>query len=164
MNIHWKDCCWSWISNTLVTWCEKLTHWKRLWCWERLKAGGEGDDRRWDGWMASLTWCTWVWARSGSWWWTGKPGMLQSTGSQRVGHDWATELNWIELNGPVVSYFPQCKPEFCNKEFMIWATINSMSCFCWLFRASPSLATKNIINLILVLTIWWCTCVESSLV
>ena len=79
--------------NTLATWWEELTHWKRPWCWERLKAGGEGDDRGWDGWMASLTWWTWVWASSGSWWWTGKLGMLQSMGSQRVGHDWATELN-----------------------------------------------------------------------
>ena len=67
---------------------------KRPWCWERLKAGGEGDNRRWDGWMASLTQWTWVWVSSGSWWWTGKPVMLQSMGSQRVGHDWATELNW----------------------------------------------------------------------
>ena len=59
-------------------------------CWERLKAGGEGDDRGWDGWMASPSQKTWVWTSSGSWWWTGKPGMLQSMGSQRVGHDWAT--------------------------------------------------------------------------
>ena len=50
LNIHWKDCCWSWNSNTLATWCEKLTQWKRPWCWERLRAGGEGDNRRWDGW------------------------------------------------------------------------------------------------------------------
>ena len=71
----------------------KLTHWKRPWCWERLKAG-EGDDRRWDGWMASLTQWTWIWVNSGSWWWTGRPGVLQSMGSQRVGHNWATELNW----------------------------------------------------------------------
>ena len=66
------------------------------WCWEGLGAGGEGDDRGWDGWMASLTWWTWVWVKSGSWWWTGRPGMLQFMGSQRVGHDWATELNWAE--------------------------------------------------------------------
>ena len=66
----------------------------RKWCWERLKAEGEGDDRGWDGWMASPTQWTWVWASSGSWWWTGKPGVLQSMGSQRIGHDWATELNW----------------------------------------------------------------------
>ena len=77
-----------------ATWCEKLTHWKRPWCWERLKGGGEGYDRGWDAWMASLTRWTWVWTSSGSWCWTGSPGMLQSMGSQRVGHDWAIELNW----------------------------------------------------------------------
>ena len=72
----------------LATWCEELTHWKRPWCWERLKAGGEGDDRGWDGWMASPTRWTWVWASCMSWWWTGKPNVLQSTGSQRVIHGW----------------------------------------------------------------------------
>ena len=76
---------------------EELTHWKRLWCWEGLRAGGEGDDRGWDGWMASPTQWTWVWVNSGSWWWTGRPGVLQFMGSQRVGHDWATELNWTEM-------------------------------------------------------------------
>ena len=65
---------------------------EKTWCWERLKAGGEGDDKGRDGWMASLTQWTWVWASSGSWWWTGKPGILRSTGSQRVGYDWVTEL------------------------------------------------------------------------
>ena len=90
LNIHWKDCCWSWNSNTLATWCEELTPWKRLCYWERLNAGGEGDDRGWDGWMASLMQWTWVWVGSGSWWWAGRPGVLQSMGSQRVGHDWAT--------------------------------------------------------------------------
>ena len=93
LNIHWKDWCWGWNSNTLATWCKELTHWKRPWCWERLKARGEGDSG-WDGWMASPTWWTWIWATSGSWWWTGKTAVLQSMGSQRVGHDWATELNW----------------------------------------------------------------------
>ena len=73
-----------------------LTYWKRPWCQERLKAGGEGDDRGWDGWMASPTWWTWVWVSSRSWWWTGRPGMLQSMGSQKVGHDWVTELNLTE--------------------------------------------------------------------
>ena len=63
----------------------------------KLKAGGEADNRGWDGWMASPTPGTWVWASSRSWWWIGKPGVLQSMGSQRVGHDWATELNWTEL-------------------------------------------------------------------
>ena len=67
------------------------------WCWEGLGAGGEGDDRGWDGWMASPTRWTWVWLNSRSWWWTGSPGVLRFMGSQRVGHDWATELNWTEL-------------------------------------------------------------------
>ena len=70
--------------------------WKRLWCWEGLGAEGEGDDRGWDGWMASPTRWTWVWVNSRSWWWTGRPGVLRFMGSQRVGHDWATELNWTE--------------------------------------------------------------------
>ena len=90
----WKEWCWSWNSSTLSTSCEELTHWKRLWCWEGLGAGGEGDDRGWDGWMASPTQWTWVWVNSRSWWWTGRPGVLWFMGSWRVGHDWATELNW----------------------------------------------------------------------
>ena len=97
LNIHWKDWSWSWNSNILATWCEELTYWKRPWCWERLKAGGEGVDRGWDGWMASLTQWTWVWASSGSWWWTGGVGVLQSMGSLRVRHNWATELDWMYL-------------------------------------------------------------------
>ena len=75
------------------TWCEELAHWKRLWCWERLKAGGEGDDGGWDGWIVSPTQWTWVWANSRSWWWTDRPCVLQSMWSQNFGHDWATELN-----------------------------------------------------------------------
>ena len=71
--------------------------WKRPWCWEGSGAGGEGDGRGWDGWMASLTWWTWIWIDSGSLWWAGRPGVLQFMGSQGVRHDWATELNWIEL-------------------------------------------------------------------
>ena len=74
-----------------------LTHWKSLWCWEGLGAGGE-DDRGWDRWMASPTQWTWVWVNSQGWWWTGRPGVRQFMGSQRVGHDWAIELNWTELN------------------------------------------------------------------
>ena len=80
--------------NTLATSCEELTHWKRPWCWEGLGAGEEGDDRGWDVWMASPTRWTWVWVNSGSWWWTGRPSVLWFMGLQRVGHDWATELNW----------------------------------------------------------------------
>ena len=67
LNVHWKDWCWSWNSNTLATWYEELTHLKRPWCWERAKVGGEGDDRGWDGWMASPTQWTWVWVSSRSW-------------------------------------------------------------------------------------------------
>ena len=73
MNIHWKDWCWSWNSNTLATWCEELTHFKRPWCRERLKVGGEGDDRGWGYWMASETQGTWAWVSSRSWWWTRRP-------------------------------------------------------------------------------------------
>ena len=79
-----------------LTWFKKPTHWKRPWFWERLKAGGEGDNRGWDGWMPSLTQWTWVWVNSGSWWWTGRPGVLQFMGLQTVRHDWVTELNWTE--------------------------------------------------------------------
>ena len=92
----WKEWCWSWNSSTLATSCEELTHWKRLWHWEGLGAGGEGDDRGWDGWMASLTRWTWVWVNSGSWWWTGRPGVLRFMGSQRVRHGWATDLIWSD--------------------------------------------------------------------
>ena len=75
-NFHWKDWCWSWSSSTLATWCKNLTQWKRLCCWERLKAGGKGDDRGRDGWMPSLTQGTWVWASYGGWWRTEKPEVL----------------------------------------------------------------------------------------
>ena len=81
---------------TSYLFCTELTHWKRPWCWEGLGAGGDGDDRGWDGWMASPTWWRWVWVNSGSWWWTGRPGMLLFMGLQRVGHYWVTELNWTQ--------------------------------------------------------------------
>ena len=93
----------SWWHYLLYTGKEELTHLKRPWCWERLKAGGEGDDRGWDGWMASPTQWTWVWVNSGSWWWTGRPRVLRFMGSQRVGHDWATELSWT-ADGMSVAY------------------------------------------------------------
>ena len=76
--------------NTIL----ELTHWKRLWCWKGLKAGGEGDGKEWDGWMASPTQWIWVWVNSRSWWWTGRPGVLHSMASQRVGLNW---VNWTEL-------------------------------------------------------------------
>ena len=96
LNSLWKDWCWSWSSNTLATWYKKLTHWTRPWCWERLKAGRE-DDSGWDGWMALPTQWTRVWASSGKWWRTGKPGVLQSMGSQRVRYNWATEQQHIYI-------------------------------------------------------------------
>ena len=86
-------------AETTVLWPPHANSWligKALWCWEGLGAGGEGDDRGWDGWMASLTQWTWVWVNSGSWWWTGRPGVLRFMGSQGVRHDWVTELNWTE--------------------------------------------------------------------
>ena len=86
-------------AETTILWPPHVKNWL-IWKdpdgWERLKAGGEGDDRGWDGWMASPTQWTWVWVNSGSWWWTGRPDMLQSMGLQRIGHYWATELNWTE--------------------------------------------------------------------
>ena len=113
LNVRWKDWCWSWKSNPLATWCEELIHLKRPWYWERLRAGEE-DDRGWDGWMASSTQWTRVWANSRRWWRTGKPGVLQSMGSQRVRQDWVTEQKcarcfirqilistWVSLMGQV---------------------------------------------------------------
>ena len=107
-----------WNSNTSATWCEELTHLRRPWCWERLRAGGEVDNWRWDGWMASPMQWTWVWVDSRSWWWTRRPGMLQFMGSQRVGDDWATELNWNNPYVPLVSpiYFLFTFPQFTTLE------------------------------------------------
>ena len=93
---------------TLATSCEELSFWKRPWCWEGLGVGGEGDDRGWEGWMASPTRWTWVGVNSGSWWWTGRPGMLRFMGSQRVGHDWVTELtDWLQY---FVLFYPMSLP------------------------------------------------------
>ena len=101
LNVHWKDWCWSTTSSTLATWCEELTHWKRPWCWERLKAGEEGDDRGWDGWMASPTRCTWV---------EQAPGVGDGQGCLARYSPWshkesdATEwLNWTEQSS-LMSY------------------------------------------------------------
>ena len=154
MNIQRKDWCYSWNSNTVATWCEELTHLKRPWCWERLKAGGEGDDRGWDGWMASPTQWTWVWVSSGSWWWTGTPDVLQSRGC-RVGHNWATELNWTDwrfgihlwfLRFPSVIFgllFPSVSFSFCNCNIIVVQccirfcyTIKGISC---MYTCIPSL-------------------------
>ena len=94
LNIHWKDWSWRGNCNTLAIWCKEPTYWKRPWCWERLKAVGEGDGRGWDGWMASLMQWTWVWVGFWNWWWIGKPGVLQSTGSPKVTPHLS---DWIDL-------------------------------------------------------------------
>ena len=117
----WKDWCWHWNSNTLATWSEELTHWERPWCWERLREGGEGDDRGWDVWVASPTQWTWAWVDSGSWWWTGRPGALRFMGSQTIGHDWVTELNWTELITRTTSL-----------SFMIFISISTLIPHLWI--------------------------------
>ena len=89
-------------AETPILWPPDAKSWlilKRPWGWERLKAGGEGDHRGWDGWMASPTQWTWVWVNSGSWWWTGRPGVLRFMGLQRVGLDWAIELKYLLIPG-----------------------------------------------------------------
>ena len=103
LNIHWKDWCWSWNSNTLASWCKELTHWKRPCCWERLKAGGEGDDRGWDGWMASPTQWTWVWVGSGTWWRNSQHELWREAWNavvHRVANNWTwlSRLKWTKLN------------------------------------------------------------------
>ena len=94
--------CWDWNSNTLATWCEELIHWKGPWCWEGLGAGREGDDREWDGWMASPSRWTCVWVYSGSWWWTGRPGVLRSW--DRKESDMTERLNWTDMVLNVYEY------------------------------------------------------------
>ena len=123
-----KDWCWSWSSNALATWCKELTRWKRPWCQERLRAE-EKMVTGWNDWMALLTQETRVWANPGRWWRTGEPGVLQSTGSQRVGCDWATVVQWLKLRAPNAgalgsisaqgtrSYMPQLKdPPVLNED------------------------------------------------
>ena len=117
---------------------EELTHFKRPWCWERLKAGEEGDDRGWDGCVASPTQSTWVWVNSRSWWWTGRPGVLQYMGSQRVGRDWTTELSWshsamlycflLKCNiGQIQELQKQVEPftpATCTESICMWQELN----------------------------------------
>ena len=130
LGVHWKDWCWGWNSNTLATSCKGLTHWKRLWCWEELGAGGEEDNRGWDGWMASPTRWTWVWVNSGSWWWwTGRPGVLWFMGSQRVGHDWATKLNWILPLLTLLLLFCQFRNNWIKYHLSTWQiTMQPLKC------------------------------------
>ena len=98
-----------------------LTHWKIPWFWEWLGAGEEGDDRGWDVWIAPQTQWMWVWVNSRSWWWTGRPGMLQFMGLQRVGHDWLSELNWAEgtFRGSLVAQMVRSLPAMW--ETWVWS-------------------------------------------
>ena len=128
----WKEWCCGWNSSTLATSCKELTHWKRLWCWEGLGPGGEGDDRGWDGWMSSPTQWPWVWVDSGSWWWTWRPGALWFMGSQWFEHDWVTNLNWTELI-PKICMFTLAI--FCSVQF----TQSCPSLLCHLLSTSPNL-------------------------
>ena len=126
ISVHWKDWCWNWNSNTLATWCKELTHLKRPWCWEQLRAGGEGENRRWDSYMASPNRWTWVSVDSGSWWWTGRPGVLRFMGSQRV--DTTEQLNWAEVTSVLVRPqglqhvrlpFPLLSPRVCSNSYLL---------------------------------------------
>ena len=106
----WKEWCWSWNSGTLATSCEELTHWKRLWCGEGLGARGEGDDRGWDGWMASLT-QTWVWMTPGVG--DGQGGLACCTSWGRKELDTTEWLNWTELNWTSLTYLYKYFSYFC---------------------------------------------------
>ena len=104
LSIHWKDWCWGWNCNTLATSCEQLTHWKRPWRWEGLGARREGDDRGWDGWMASPTRWTWVWVNSRSWWWTG--GLACCDSWDHKESDTAEHLNWS-----ILQFYSSVRPQ-----------------------------------------------------
>ena len=145
LNIHWKDWCWSWNSNSLATWWEELTHLKRPWCWERLKLGGKEDNRDWDGWMASVTQWTWVWASSGSWWWTRRPGVQQCMGSQRVGHDWGTELTEPPTTIASFLYFFSSSPLLFQDQWIAVSPHSSGNSF---VTKPSSLANKSFVAII----------------
>ena len=131
LNIHWED--WRWSSNPLATWCEELTHWKRPWCWKRLRAEGEGDNRGWDGWMASPTQWTCVWVDSGGWWWAGRPGMLQSMGSQSQ----TRPINWTTDHVEAEEKLDRLKTWVLTFSFISTIFSNASCCFlsiCCLLR------------------------------
>ena len=116
---------WSWSSNNLATWCEELTHWKRPWRWERLRAEGEGGDRRWDGWMASPTQWTWVWVNSGRYWWTEKPG-IQSMGSQSWTwlSNWTTTAKWYSRGFWGITVKLKLIYDQVHKEYGTWLYVS----------------------------------------
>ena len=120
--IHWKDWCWSWNSNTLATWWKELTHLKRPWCWEGLRAGGE-EERGWNGWMASLTQWTWVWVNPRSWWWTGKPSLACCNPQGPKESDTTEQLNWTEL----IVDLQSCVSFRCTAKWFRYTQIYSFS-------------------------------------
>ena len=154
-----KDRCWSWNSNTLATWCEELTHWKRPWWWERLKVKGEEDDRGWDGWMAPPTQWTWVWVNSGSRWWTGKTGMLQSMGSQSVGHDWTAELNWTAANNWLPQKYHYVGKDWRQEENGMTIEEEMVGCHHWLdgYEFKQSLEVCNRQGSLVCCSQWGCS-------
>ena len=164
LNFHWKNWCWSRNSSTLATWCKELTHLKRPWCWDRLRAGGEGDDRGWDGWMASLTQWTWIWASSRSWWWTGEPGVLQSRGLKES--DTTEQLNWTfgKLCLAIwrmtfhVNLLKSFKEKYIEKEPVILSRLSELACQ----RCSLSLHS-NAYPILPWVTHVHCSCQENAL-
>ena len=153
LNIHWKDWCWRWSSNTLATWCEKPTHWERPWCWEGRRRRGW---QRWDDWMASQTPWTWLWASSGRWWRPRKPGMLQSLGSQRVNtteklksktiHLLLTILQCLKTSNIYCQIFYHCHYSFYfifSLQICPFFSIFFLLVFYFLFTFSPKLENLN---------------------
>ena len=147
-----EDWCWSWNSNTLATWCEEQTRLKIPWCWEGLRVGGKGENRGWDGWMASPTQWTWIWINSWSWWWTGKPGMLQSMGFQRL--DTTEQLNWTGQQITEIE-LPLMKDENLSSRDqwhlkLQWSMISLISLNSWMFVLwEETLDLKETIPLVL---------------
>ena len=137
LNIHWRNWCWGGSSNTLTTWCKEPTQSKRPRCWEILKAGGEGDDRT--RWLESITnSITWVWANSRRWWRTEKPGVLQSMGLQRVGHDWAAKQQ------PTTSATSLSRA-LCIHDHVSWHPNPGDSCYCSILQPRK-LRFRGLIN------------------
>ena len=158
LNIHWKDWCWSWSSNALATWCEELTHWKRPWCWERLKGGGDGDDRGWDGWMASLTPWTWIWTGSGSWYGQGSLACCSPWGCKELDmteQDWTVTVTYdVEhlflcfCESPLVKYLLRSLAHFLIKLFVF--LLSSFKIFLYPLDNSPlsDISFANIFSLL----------------
>ena len=139
---HWKDWCWSWNSNTLATWCEELTHIKRPWCWERLKEGGEGDDRGWNGWMPSPTQWIWVWVTPGFGDGQGGPMCCSPGGCKES--DMTERLNWTEVNWTDLYLLPSLDSWFRNSPGDLWL---QMTLSFWDCRGSWALLSHYVLTL-----------------